>query len=245
MLIEFTWAILIPRLSNFLRNSTIYCLMFLYLVTFPERQDFVAMPVTSCIKDICSNLSLSNQWRETKLFQIVTGTATKPWLSGNMLPNINTCKNGWSKLSENLRIMALKLLWPGEQASHDRYPSSSPELSRRPSVKNPKLQRQPPSAISYFLWFVSLLNVLRDRVWVTKKKTFSGYRAAWLEMDRKVCPTTTTSYTKELELLLLHFVWSNAHGNTFYLWSCLTYRHWWNKYAKEFQQTTIILIDEQ
>ena len=36
------------------------------------------------------------------LIQLVTGTATKPWLSGNMLPNINTCENGWSNISENL-----------------------------------------------------------------------------------------------------------------------------------------------
>ena len=31
-----------------------------------------------------------------------TFTATKPWLSGNMLPNIKTCENGWSNFSENL-----------------------------------------------------------------------------------------------------------------------------------------------
>ena len=30
----------------------------------------------------------------TKLFDLLTGTATKPWLSGNMLPNISTCENG-------------------------------------------------------------------------------------------------------------------------------------------------------
>ena len=36
-------------------------------------------------------------------------TATKPRLSGNMLPNINTCENWWY-FSENLRIVALKLL---------------------------------------------------------------------------------------------------------------------------------------
>ena len=35
---------------------------------------------------------------------LVTGTPTKPYLSGNMLPNINTCENGWSNFSENLRI---------------------------------------------------------------------------------------------------------------------------------------------
>ena len=56
--------------------------------------------------------------KETKLFELVTGTDMKPWLSRNMLPNINTCENGWSKFSANLRVVSLKLLeltqfaWP-------------------------------------------------------------------------------------------------------------------------------------
>ena len=42
----------------------------------------------------------------------------KPRLSRNMLPNINTCENGWSYFSANLRVVSLKLLelaqfaWP-------------------------------------------------------------------------------------------------------------------------------------
>ena len=84
--------------------------VFIFGNMFSESRGFVAMLVTSCIKDTCSNLSLSNYWRETKLFYLVMDTATKPLLSGNMLPNINTCKNGWSNFSENLRIAALKLL---------------------------------------------------------------------------------------------------------------------------------------
>ena len=47
---------------------------------------------------------------ETKLFYLVTGIASKPRLSGNMLPNINTIENVWSNFPENLRIVALKLL---------------------------------------------------------------------------------------------------------------------------------------
>ena len=56
--------------------------------------------------------------KETKLFELVTGTEMKPWLSGNTLPNINTCENGWSNFSANLRVVSLKLLelsqfaWP-------------------------------------------------------------------------------------------------------------------------------------
>ena len=36
--------------------------------------------------------------------------ATKPWLLGNMIPNIKTCETGWSNFSENSSVMALKLL---------------------------------------------------------------------------------------------------------------------------------------
>ena len=36
--------------------------------------------------------------------------ATKPRLSGNMLPNIKTCENGRSNFSEKLKLVALILL---------------------------------------------------------------------------------------------------------------------------------------
>ena len=48
--------------------------------------------------------------KETKLFELLTGTATKPGLSGNMILNINTYGNGWSNFSANLRVEALNLL---------------------------------------------------------------------------------------------------------------------------------------
>ena len=76
---------------------------------FLESHGIIAMPVTSCIKDACSNLTLFNYWNETKLFELVTCIATKPWLSGNMLPNIKTCENWWSNFSENMRVVALKM----------------------------------------------------------------------------------------------------------------------------------------
>ena len=44
------------------------------------------------------------------LTQLVTGIATKPWLSWNMFSNIKRCDNGWSNFSENLKIVVLKLL---------------------------------------------------------------------------------------------------------------------------------------
>ena len=82
--------------------------MLLYLVTCYLRVTvFVDTPVTRCIKDTCSNLSsLSNLQMETKLFDLVTATATL----GKHVTKIKTCKNGWSNLSENLRIVTLKLL---------------------------------------------------------------------------------------------------------------------------------------
>ena len=48
--------------------------------------------------------------KETKLFELVTGTESNPWLSGNMLLNINTCLNWWLILSANLRVVVLNLL---------------------------------------------------------------------------------------------------------------------------------------
>ena len=45
-----------------------------------------------------------------KFFELVTCTATKPWLSINMLPNINICENVCSNFSTNLRVVALKFI---------------------------------------------------------------------------------------------------------------------------------------
>ena len=44
------------------------------------------------------------------LILLVIGIATKPRLSGNMIPNIEKCENGWSNLTENLRVVAIKWL---------------------------------------------------------------------------------------------------------------------------------------
>ena len=44
------------------------------------------------------------------MFDLLIGTATKRRLSGNILPNINTCENWCQYFSENLRIESLKLL---------------------------------------------------------------------------------------------------------------------------------------
>ena len=68
---------------------------------------------TFCYHWICkvrSSICCSaNEWPQCYT-PLVTGTAIKPSLSGNMLSNMNTCKNGWSNFSENLRIIVLKFL---------------------------------------------------------------------------------------------------------------------------------------
>ena len=51
IIIEVSWAMLMPRFSNFLSNSIIHFQMFLYLVTCFLKDGFVAMPVTNSIKD--------------------------------------------------------------------------------------------------------------------------------------------------------------------------------------------------
>ena len=97
--IELSRSILMLRFSHFLRNSIIYFRMFSYLrvtVSLLCRLQAVSkthVPIYSHLK-----------WIETKLSDLVTGTAMKPWLSGNMLRNIKT----W--FSQNLRIAALKLI---------------------------------------------------------------------------------------------------------------------------------------
>ena len=55
--------------------------------------------------------------KETKLFELVTGTEMKPWLSRNMLPNINTRENFifefLTKISESLKLLELtQFAWP-------------------------------------------------------------------------------------------------------------------------------------
>ena len=44
------------------------------------------------------------------MIRLVTGIATKARLSGNMFPNLKTCENGLSNFSENMTIVAIKLL---------------------------------------------------------------------------------------------------------------------------------------
>ena len=82
---KLTQAFLIPRFSNCVKNYIIHFFAFFYnWKHFPQSHGFVATPVTSRTMDSCSYLSLSNWWRETKLFDLVTGTTSKPCLSGNI-----------------------------------------------------------------------------------------------------------------------------------------------------------------
>ena len=92
--------------------------VFLFGNMFPESHGFAAAPITSSNKFVSLHLLDRDKLKHVSLIQLATGIETKPWLSGNMSPNIKTCRNGWSNLSENLREVALKLLeliqfaWP-------------------------------------------------------------------------------------------------------------------------------------
>ena len=120
MRIQLTLAILISRFSNFLRNSTIHFPMFSYLVTFypylisegrPNCSTFWPMQQRNC--------DTQETVRETKLFYILTDTATKLWHSGNMTPNMKTCESWWLNFSENFRIVASKFLESSRYLSPD------------------------------------------------------------------------------------------------------------------------------
>ena len=122
---------------NFLKNSTIDFRMFSYLLTCflrvmvslkwrlraVSKIHVVIYPylISEGIRK-CSTLWPSQQrtrdsqetWHQI-MFDLVTFTATNPWLSGNMAPNITTCENGCSNFLEYFRIVALKLLDPYHQ----------------------------------------------------------------------------------------------------------------------------------
>ena len=110
--IELSKPLLIALFSNFLRNLTIPCRIFLYLVTcFPTvAVSILCWSQGRTISSPFTNYIDRDKLEDISIIRLVTGIATKPWLSGNMFPNIKTCENGWSNFSEKLRIMALKFL---------------------------------------------------------------------------------------------------------------------------------------
>ena len=63
-----------------------------YLVTCFLRVT-VAMPVTSCINDTRSNLSVSNKSKETKLFELRPVQNETPSHRKHMIPNLKTREN--------------------------------------------------------------------------------------------------------------------------------------------------------
>ena len=67
---------------------------------------FVAMPVTRYMFQ-CIPIKLV---KGDEIVRPCDRHSNETWLSGNILRNINTCKNGWTNFSENLIIVTLKLL---------------------------------------------------------------------------------------------------------------------------------------
>ena len=84
--------------------------VFIFGNVFPESHGFVAVPVTRSNNFVSLHELQMDKFEHVSLIQLVTGIATKPFLSGNMLSNVKTCENGWSNFSENFRIIVLKLL---------------------------------------------------------------------------------------------------------------------------------------
>ena len=107
--IELTRAILMRRFSNFLRNLTIHFRMFLYSVTCFQAVTVSLLcqlqAVSKLYVTIYPYLISEGRWNCSTLWPAQQRNRD----SGNMLANINTCENGWSNISENLRIVVLIL----------------------------------------------------------------------------------------------------------------------------------------
>ena len=107
--------------------------------------------------------------KETKLFELVTCTEMKPWLSRNKVPNINTCENGWSNFSANLRVVPLKLL----ELTQFAWPNLSLCFSFLYAVpccdviESPRFLIRPPDIIPQWTYLTSSSMV--DPVWMEQK----------------------------------------------------------------------------
>ena len=91
--IQLTLEILMQRFSNFLKNSTFNFHRFLYLVTCFLRVTVLLLCRSQC-RTISSPFTFldRDKLEHVSLIQLVTDIATKPWLPGNMLPNIKHAK---------------------------------------------------------------------------------------------------------------------------------------------------------
>ena len=83
--------------------------VFIFCNMFPESKGFVAVPVTR------SNNFVSLHYLDKDKLGNVSHTACNRHNNGTATlrkhnPNIKTCEHWWSNFSENLRIVALKLL---------------------------------------------------------------------------------------------------------------------------------------
>ena len=84
--------------------------VFMFGNMFPESHGFVVVPVKRSNNFVSLHILDRDKLEHASMIQLVTGIAIKPRLSGNLHLNIKTCENGWSNFSENIKIVALKLL---------------------------------------------------------------------------------------------------------------------------------------
>ena len=108
--IELIRATLMPRLANFSEKFDHSFRMFLYLETCFLR---VMASLICRLQDVAkihfpiySNLISEGRWNCDR----ETGTAMKPWLSGNMFPNIKTCEHLWSNFSKKITNRGIKIV---------------------------------------------------------------------------------------------------------------------------------------
>ena len=79
--------------------------VFIFGNTFHESHGLVVVPVTSSNNFVSLHQLDVEKLEHVSLIQLVTCIATKPRLSGNVLPNIKIYENGGSIFSENLRVV--------------------------------------------------------------------------------------------------------------------------------------------
>ena len=72
--------------------TTVFGIFFIIGNIFPESHGFVAVPVTRSNNFVSLHYIDRDKLDNVSLIHLVTGIATKPWLSGNMFPNTKSMR---------------------------------------------------------------------------------------------------------------------------------------------------------
>ena len=104
------WAILMPKFSNLLRNSTIHFRVSIFGSIFPERHGFVAVPVTRSNNLISLHQLDRDKLEHVSLIQLVNGNYNETVTLRKHASKYKNMRKWMIEFLENLRIVALKLL---------------------------------------------------------------------------------------------------------------------------------------